>query len=84
MRIHGNETNLNPVNPYSAAAERAISAERAAAVHKKLVKTTVSSAGPCSPTEAFNLASWMDAQNSRMQTSIGPGKSLASRPQSSR
>jgi len=84
MRIPGNQTNLSQVNPYSAAAERAISAERAAAVRKKLSNASVTFAGPCSPTEAFNLAGWMDSQTSRMKPSDSAGKSLAGRPPDSR
>jgi hypothetical protein len=39
MRIHGNQANLNTINPYSAAAEKATAAQRAADVRKKLLKS---------------------------------------------
>jgi hypothetical protein len=59
MRIHGNQSNLNQVNPYAAASERAIAAQRAATTRKKLLKSAINAEGPCSPTEAFNLCNWV-------------------------
>jgi hypothetical protein len=65
MHIHGNQSNLNPVNPYAAASERAIAAQKAAATRKKLLKSAIGVEAPCSPTEAFNLGNWMPGQPGR-------------------
>ena len=68
MHIHGNQSNLNLVNPYAAASERAIAAQKAAETRKKLLKSAISMERPCSPTEAFNLSNWMPAQPARTDT----------------
>jgi len=66
MHIHGSQAKLNPVNPYSAAAERAIAAQQAAnrASAKKLIKSAKNIEGMPSPGEASLLANWMDALSS--------------------
>jgi hypothetical protein len=65
MHIHGSQTKLNPVNPYSAAAERAIAAQRAADRAKKLIKSAKGIEGTPSPEEASLLANWMDSSYSQ-------------------
>ncbi len=67
MHIHGNQMNLNAVNPYSAAAENAAAAQRAANVRKKLMKSASDIEGVSSPEEAFMLGHWMDSTQSPPQ-----------------
>jgi hypothetical protein len=38
MRVQSNQMNLNPVNPYAAAAEKAMAAQRTSGGRKKPVK----------------------------------------------
>ena len=45
MHIHGNQANLNAINPYSAAAEKALSAQRATNVRKNLRKQAAAAQG---------------------------------------
>jgi hypothetical protein len=59
MHIHGNQMNLNAINPYSAAAERAVASQRAAAVRKKLMKSAGDIEGVLSPDEHFMVGQWM-------------------------
>jgi hypothetical protein len=66
MHIHGNHLNLNTVNPYSAAAEKALAAQRAADVRKKLAKSTGEIEGSSSPEEAGFLGLWMDSGHGTM------------------
>jgi hypothetical protein len=61
MHIHGNQINLNAVNPYSAAAEKAAAAQRAADVRKKLMKSGASLEGIADPEEAFMVGHWMNS-----------------------
>jgi len=68
MHIHGSQTKLNPVNPYSAAAERAIAAQQAANRAKKLSKSAKGVEGISSPEEASLLAKWMDTGYSSART----------------
>jgi len=68
MRIHGNHLNLNAVNPYSAAAEKATAAQQAADVRKKLIKRAGEIEGIASPEEAFMLGQWMDSRHSQVQS----------------
>ncbi len=70
MHIHGNQMNLNAVNPYSAAAEQAAAAQRAANVRKKLMKSASDIEGVSSPDEAFMVGHWMDATQSRPQDEV--------------
>jgi hypothetical protein len=52
--------NFNAVNPYSAAAEKAAAAQRAADVRKKLMKSPTDIEGISSPDEAYMVSHWMD------------------------
>jgi hypothetical protein len=52
--------NLNAMNPYSAAAEKAIAAQRAADVRKKLLKSAVIGEAPPTPDEVRMVGEWMD------------------------
>jgi len=67
MHVHGNQTNLNAVNPYSAAAERAAAAQRAADVRKKLLKSAGGAEGRASPEEALMLDKWTGSAQGQVQ-----------------
>ncbi len=67
MHIHGNQTNLNAINPYSAAAERATAALRAAEVRKKLIKSAATVEDASDPDEAFMVGHWMETNQGRAQ-----------------
>lgn len=62
MRIHGNQAQLNAVNPYSAVAESVASAQRAADGRKKLVKSANGLEGIASPEEAVLVGQWMGSR----------------------
>ncbi len=64
MHIQRSQMNLNAVNPYSAAAEKAFAAQRAATVRKKLLKSARGIEGASSPEEAFMVGRWMDSRYS--------------------
>jgi hypothetical protein len=59
MHIHANLPDMNPVNPYAAAAEKAIAKQRAAIGRKKLAKRALGIEGAPSPVEAFMIGTWM-------------------------
>jgi hypothetical protein len=59
MRIHGNQTNLSTINPYSAAAEKATAAQRAADGRKKLVKSSNGTESIPGNEEALMVGKWM-------------------------
>jgi hypothetical protein len=61
MHIHGNQLSLNTINPYSAAAEKALAAQRAAEVRKKLLKSADSIEAASNSDVAPLLGLWMDA-----------------------
>ncbi|HEY1903767.1 MAG TPA: hypothetical protein VGG56_15140 [Terracidiphilus sp.] len=61
MHIHGSHMNLNAVNPYSAAAEKAAAAQRAANVRKKLLKTAGDLEGAAGLDETFLAGHWLDS-----------------------
>ena len=65
MRVHGNQMNLNTTNPYSAAAEKAMAAQRAANVRKKLVKRADGSECAAMPEETLLISSWINATQAR-------------------
>jgi hypothetical protein len=60
--------NLNAVNPYSAAAEKAAAAQRAADVRKKLMKSASDIDGVSSPDETFMIGQWMDSRHSQVES----------------
>lgn len=61
MRIHGNQMNLNTINPYSAAAEKALAAQRAAAGRKKPVKRADGAEAAYTPEESLLISTWTRA-----------------------
>jgi hypothetical protein len=61
MHIHGSQMNLNAINPYSAAAEKAAAAQRAADVRKKLLKSASGLEGADCPDETLILGHWLDS-----------------------
>lgn len=67
MHIQRSQMNSNAVNPYAAAAEKAVAAQRAADVRKKLIKSARAPEGPASPEEAFMVGRWMDSRYSQSQ-----------------
>jgi len=70
MHIHANQMNLDAVNPYSAAAEKAAAVQRAADVRKKLMKSASDIEGISSPDEAFMVGQWMDSTQSQAQADV--------------
>jgi hypothetical protein len=60
MHDHGTQMNMYPVNAYSAAAENALAAQRAADVRKKLAKSAASVEGAASPEEDFMIGQWTE------------------------
>jgi len=68
MHIHGSQLNPLALNPYSAAAEKAIAAQRAADLRKKLMKSAAEIEGVSSPEEAFMIGQWMDSRHSQVLT----------------
>jgi len=70
MRTHGNQANLNTINPYSAAAEKATAAQRAADVRKKLMKSASGIESGASPEEASMLGKWMNATHGEAQVDV--------------
>jgi hypothetical protein len=68
MHIHGNNMAVNQANLYSAAqAERTASAERAAEVRKKLLKSAAGLDGT-TPEEALMIGQWLNPQHSSTLT----------------
>jgi hypothetical protein len=70
MHIQRSQMNITSVNPYSAAAENAIAAQRAAKVRKKLIKSTTNIDVASNPQEAFMVGHWLDAQPDPAQNSV--------------
>lgn len=60
MHVHGNQMNFNTINPYSAAAEKAMAAQRAANVRKKLVKCAADPESDATTEETLMISSWMN------------------------
>jgi hypothetical protein len=59
MAIDGVQTNLNSVNPYSAAAEKAVAAQRAAGARKKVRRRKGVIELTSNPEQAPMLSQWM-------------------------
>jgi hypothetical protein len=74
MHIHGNQMNLNSINPYSVETDKAIAAQRAAEVRKKLIKSAANIEGPSTPEEDLLISQWMDSDHSQLQ---GTGQNQA-------
>ncbi len=69
MHIHASQMDPNSASPYSsAAAEKAASAQRAADVRRKLMKSASDIEGVSSPEEANMIGQWMDARHSQVLT----------------
>jgi hypothetical protein len=68
MHIHGNQWNLNAVNPYSAAAENAAARQRAAETRKKLLKSAAEIEGAATPEETLLNGQWLDSRHSQVQS----------------
>jgi hypothetical protein len=67
MHIHRSQMNPEARNPYSAAAEKALAAQRAAAVRKRLTKSAREIDSASTPEEAFMIGRWMDSRYSQGQ-----------------
>ena len=68
MHIHGNSMNLNGANFHCVGnGERAAAAERAAAVRKKLLKSTASVDGAATVEETLMIGQWLDSRQSKGQ-----------------
>jgi hypothetical protein len=67
MHIHSSQMNLQALNPYSAAAEKAAATQRAADVRKKLMKSATDIEGISSPDETYLVSQWMDPLQSQIQ-----------------
>ena len=65
MHIHGNLMNPNPVNPYAAAAEKVIAAQRSSTTRKKLLKRAPEVETPPNPDEASMVGRWTDSRYSQ-------------------
>jgi hypothetical protein len=57
--------NLNGINPYAAAAQRAVEAQRAAGVRNKLAMSAKNIEPASSPEEATLIGKWMDGGHSQ-------------------
>jgi hypothetical protein len=67
MHIHATQMNINAINPYSAAADRAVAAQRAADLRKKLLKNVANLEASSSPEEARMIGQWLEAGQSRAE-----------------
>ncbi len=68
MHIHASFMNMNSATLYSAAgADKAATAQRAADVRKRLMKSPSAMEGPSRPDEAFILGQWMNSQPGQPQ-----------------
>jgi hypothetical protein len=68
MRIHGNSMSINAANLYAAAQEeRAATAQRAASVRKKLIKSASEIDGAASPEETLMISQWVNSQQQQAQ-----------------
>jgi hypothetical protein len=68
MHIRSSQVNIGTVNPYTAAAEKAVAKQRAGAVRKKLLKSARNIEGTSSPDATFMVGQWMDSRYSRGQS----------------
>jgi hypothetical protein len=60
MHIHGMQMNLNPVNPYAAAAEKALATKRSSNTRKRLLKKATEIETPPNPDEGSMVGRWME------------------------
>jgi hypothetical protein len=61
MHIRSRQMKMNPVNPYSAAAEWVIAGERIGSGGRNLIQSAMNAGDTSSPGEASLLANWMDS-----------------------
>ncbi|MGA2216509.1 MAG: hypothetical protein ABSG51_00380 [Terracidiphilus sp.] len=67
MHIHASQMSFNAVNPYAAAADKAIAAQRAGEVRKKLLKGAAEIDGAPIPAEALLVDRWMSSGGGQTQ-----------------
>ena len=72
MHAHGSHMNINGGNPFFAAAENAIAAQRSTHVRKRGMKKTATTALVASPEEALMIARWMDGGRSLVPSKSEP------------
>ena len=65
MHIHGMQMNLNPINPYAAAAAKVAASQRSSNTRKKLAKAAAEAETPPSPDEAAMVGRWTDSRYSQ-------------------
>ena len=65
MHIHAGSMNLTPASHYSAAAEKAAEAQRAAQTRRKLLRAGAEFDDAADRDETFMVGRWMDAGHSR-------------------
>ena len=73
MHIHNTQLSvnaINSINPYSAAAERAAAAQKAADVRRKLMKSAGGLDSSASPEEVVLLGKWMGSGQSQGQEDV--------------
>jgi hypothetical protein len=68
MRIHETQLNMGPVNPFIAAAEIAMSKQRAVKVRKKLVKVAAAIESANDPGQALLISRWTEAHDNTFLT----------------
>jgi hypothetical protein len=72
MHIHGNQANLNTINPYSAAAERAqAAARRAANVNKGLLKSAAKIDNAEGLDEEYLVGNWTNSKPGQASEDAG-------------
>ncbi len=67
MHIQRIQMNIASVNPYAAAAEKAVAAQRAADIRKKLAKSATALDPASTPDEAFTVGHWLSTQPDPIQ-----------------
>ncbi|MGA9670315.1 MAG: hypothetical protein WBQ94_13975 [Terracidiphilus sp.] len=74
MHVHSTRMNMNPVNPYSAAAEKAMAAQRAAEGRKKPVKSVAALEDASGSEGDLMISRWISADERQAQ---GEGRNRA-------
>jgi hypothetical protein len=69
MHIHASQMNINP---YSAAAEKAVAAQRAADVRKKLMKSAQQIEGEVTPEAGLMIDRWSESEQNLSRTAAPP------------
>jgi urate oxidase len=78
MHIHGNSSQLNTINPYAAAAEKATAEKRAANVSKRLTKKASAIKAGDGADEQSLLAQWMEGSQQQPRRKGSEGERLRS------